>query len=863
MKNIFKFILFILIVFAFLPSCAFTPQQIVERTLALTKDSTVRLVSQDGKPITLGSGFFVDKDKIATNIHVVGQSGSIFAELSNKEKTLSIEGVAAFDVKNNLVILKLTGEGNPLPIGDSNVVQKDESVSVVGYTDGKYKATTGTIDSIQKSDKWFWIKVATPKESSGGPVLNSKGQVIGITVGYGDDSHNYAIPSNALKALLTRSIPMERLAAWQKRKNIRAEAQHSRGETKYFAKDYKNAIVEFDKAIEINPEHIRAYYKRGRTKYKLDDYKGAIDGYTHAIKLNPKHFRAYYNRGIAKYDINDYAGAIDDYTHAIKIDSDKAKTYSNRGGAKIKLGESKLNGGDAEKARNLYQEAIQDCTQTIKIEPGDYGAYKNRGIATAALGDIEFEIGNARKIKSLYQEGIIDYYKSIQLKISEAADAPTAHIEPYVGSTSTVHVAGWTGVSSGFFNGSGFFVDTDKIATNIHVVARPGPVFVKLKDKETIWEVVGVTSFDVENDLVVLKISGEGTPLPLGDSDAVQIGESIVAVGYPGGKYKVTKGKVHNIRNRDNWIRTTAKTSSGGSGGPLINSKGKVIGVNAQSGFYSLAIPSNVLKALLAQSELTESLVEWRKREFILAYADFVQGHIKLIKKDYEGAITDWNTAIQLNPKFALAYYKRGNVYESRKDYKAAIVNYDKAIELGLEDAFTYQNRGNVKRQLGKSKVNKGDVVEAQHLFQAAIDDFTHSIKFDYKHSYDYFCRGLTRTTLGKLKVDQGYVAEAQRLYQAAIEDYTQVIKLFPKNASAYNNRGFSKHTLAKSKEDQGNVTEAQQLYQEAINDYTKAIDITPNYVRAYKNRGIVKKALGQDEAAEKDFTKAKELESK
>ena len=93
-------------------------------------------------------------------------------------------------------------------------------------------------------------------------MLNSKGQVIGITVGYGDDSNNYAIPSNALKALLVKTMPLELLAEWQKRPDIRAELRHSQGEQKSAAKDYKNAIVEFDKAIELNPEHVRAYYKQ-------------------------------------------------------------------------------------------------------------------------------------------------------------------------------------------------------------------------------------------------------------------------------------------------------------------------------------------------------------------------------------------------------------------------------------------------------------------------------------------------------------------------------------------------------------------------------------------------------------------------
>ena len=871
MKYNIKSFFSLLVTFGFLFSCAQAPQQVAEKTLVPTKNlakekaegSTVLLLSRNGKTESLGMGFFVDKDKIATSIPVVAKSDPVFAKLSDKEKILSIEGVAAYDVKNNLVILKLTGKGNPLPIGDSNAVQKNESVSVVGYTDGKYNATTSTIENILKSNKWFWMKVATSKEISGSPVLNDNGQVIGTTVGYGDGSHNYVIPSNALKALLTKSAPLEPLTAWQKREHIRAEVHHSQGEQEYAAKKYKKAIVDFDRAIELNPEHVRAYYKRGNTKFKLENYTDAIEDYTHAIKLNPEHARAYNNRGNSKFQLENYTDAIDDYTHAIKIDSDNAKTYSNRGGAKIKLGESKLNGGDAENARNLYQEAIQDCTQAIKIVPGNYGAYEKRSIATAALGDAESTHGNTDKAQTLYLQSIADYVEYTQLKPSNT-DASKTRVESKKGRASTVYLMSWTGISSGFSYGSGFFVDTDKIATNVHVVASDGPVFAKLKDKEAIWEVVGVTAFDVENDLVVLQLSGEGTPLLLADSDTVQIGETVITVGYPYGKYRVTKGKVYEIRNRDKWILTTPKTFPGNSGGPLLNSKHEVIGIDAQSGNYAYAIPSNTLKTLLARSELTESMVEWRKRELILAYAYLVQGHIKHIKKDYKGAITDLDTAIQLNPKFALAYYKREDVYESCKDYKAAIANYDKAIEQNPENAVFYQNRGDLKRHLGTSKIGKRSKLEkAQKFYQMAIDDYTNAIKIEPEFDLAYFKRGLTKHDLGESKEEQGDVAEAQQFYKAAIDDYTHAIKLNPKDSDIYNNRGVSKHDLGESKEEQGDVAEAQQFYKAAIDDYTHAIKLNPKDSDIYNNRGIVKKALGQEDEAEKDFAKAKELESK
>jgi tetratricopeptide (TPR) repeat protein len=395
-------------------------------------------------------------------------------------------------------------------------------------------------------------------------------------------------------------------------------------------------------------------------------------------------------------------------------------------------------------------------------------------------------------------------------------------------------------------------------------------------DKETIWEVVGVIAFDVEYDLVVLKLSGEGTPLPLGNSDVVQRGEPVVAVGYPGGKYKVTTGNVHGIRNSDKLLGTTAEISNGNSGGPLLNDKGKVIGINTRSEKYSFAVPSNILKELLTRSVSPEPLTQWQKRNHIRAYVYHHEGENRFNAGDYAKAIINFDNAIQQNPKHIRAYFWRGqakyslgkskadqgNVAEAQSLYQAAIDDYTLTLKINPEFALAYNNRGWTQHDFGESKASQGDVVEAQHLYQAAIDDYTHSIKIDPKYTFPYFYRGLTRREFGKLKVDQRDETIAHDLYEAAIQDYTQVIRLRSSYAMAYNDRGGVKYLLGKSKANQGNVAEAQQLYKAAIDDFTAAIKIDPKQVFAYKNRGNIRKLLGLHEMAEQDFAKAKELES-
>lgn len=494
----------------------------------------------------------------------------------------------------------------------------------------------------------------------------------------------------------------------------------------------------------------------------------------------------YLKSSLAKYNDGDYVGVIEDYTHAIKINPEDAGAYNNRAVAKSKLSD--------------YTGVIEDYTHVIEMNPENASAHKARAKARCKLADAEFARGNVEKARGLYHAGVADYDKSIKLEKSADADAPTTDLESEEGRASTVRVMRWSETSSGFFYGSGFFVDLDKIATNIHVVASPGPVFVKLTDREVIWRVETVSTFDVENDLVILKITGEGPPLLLGNSDTVEIGEPVIAVGYPGRKYKVMAGTIHSTKDGGNMLVTTADSSSGSSGGPVLNSKNEVIGVHASGdNSYSFEIPSNILKRLLALSERTEPLVAWRQRKRIRAYTYFKEGQNRSNAADYDTAITEFNRAIQLNPTYARAYFKRG---------------------------------------FAKSKI--GDSA-------GAMEDYTHAIKFNPKYTIAYYNRA-------NRKRDHA-------LYEAAIRDYAVAIALAPKYDDGYNNRGWVKYLLGKSEMDKGNRAEAVLHYRAAIDDYTEAIKINPAHVLAYYNRGNARKLLGRHEAAKKDFEKAKELE--
>ena len=162
--------------------------------------------------------------------------------------------------------------------------------------------------------------------------------------------------------------------------------------------------------------------------------------------------------------------------------------------------------------------------------------------------------------------------------------------------------------------GTGFVIGPNQIATNYHVIEGARGLFAKVRlvGTQTLFDIKEITEIDEENDLAILKITGsDASALRLGNSDAVQIGETVYVVGNPMGiEGTLSDGIVSNIilHNRKKQILITAPISPGSSGGPVLNSNGEVIGIvtsrhgNPDAQNLNFAVPSNYLKALLRRA---------------------------------------------------------------------------------------------------------------------------------------------------------------------------------------------------------------------------------------------------------------------
>lgn len=183
-----------------------TPQQIAQDSFA----STVLLVIEDanGQTISLGSGFFVREGEIASNLHVVEGAARGYARLIGQSQRHEITGITAIDQERDLVLLGIATSPAPaLSLGDSDTVEVGEAVYAVGNPRGlEGTFSQGIVSAVREIGKNRLLQITAPISpgSSGGPVLNTSGMVIGVSVATyrGGQNLNFAIPVNYLAALL-------------------------------------------------------------------------------------------------------------------------------------------------------------------------------------------------------------------------------------------------------------------------------------------------------------------------------------------------------------------------------------------------------------------------------------------------------------------------------------------------------------------------------------------------------------------------------------------------------------------------------------------------------------------------------------
>ena len=363
--------------------------------------------NREGKILGQGSGFFINKEgDVITNSHVL-QEASRAAIRTTDGKEYLVKKVLAEDKEGDLIRVSVDISEEvvrPLPV-TTKLPEVGERVIVMGTPLGLDKTVSDGIVSAVRNIPAFGniIQVTAPISpgSSGSPVINMEGEVIGIATFFvvAGQNLNFAIPGERIARLTmgqgeTLSEREEgRIKDWL----ASAEGLYAIGLRYLWAEDYKKALPYFIETVKINPEHAQAYFQIGYCLARLGQYKEAIEPYQQAIRISPKEADIHNNLCVAYGMVGRYNEAIESCKQAIQLKPDLAEAHNNLGWSYQRLGR--------------YQEAIQSCKDAIRLKPDFALAHYNLGNNYSALKKYEEAIDSykeAIRIKFDYAEGHLD-----------------------------------------------------------------------------------------------------------------------------------------------------------------------------------------------------------------------------------------------------------------------------------------------------------------------------------------------------------------------------------------------------------------------------------------------------------------------
>jgi tetratricopeptide (TPR) repeat protein/S1-C subfamily serine protease len=571
----------------------------------------------------------------------------------------------------------------------------------------------------------------------------------------------------------------------------------SRGILNYRAGNSNSkTILDIDKAISLDDRSEVAYFLRANSKLQLGDNKGALLDAETGISLEPKSHLGYIARGNAKSQLGDRQGALLDFDKAIAVEPNQTYPFTNRGSFRAKIGDRQGSLSDFDRAASINpnESAVYSSRGAIKLNFGDkkgalldydrailldsksFLGYVGRGFVREQLGD--------------NPGALVDYDKSISID----PNFPLAH-----------QYRGDLKLKSGDIKGA--LLDYEKlISLNISketggYIGR-GDVKLKLGDKQ------GALA-DYEKAIVIDPKQARGYVVRA--KVKTQLGNKQGALlDYN------TAISLNPTDYRNYYVRGTLKLGLGDKQGAVADYD-KAIAVApkepiAYIGRAVFRIKSGDKAGAILDLSNAISLDPNNPSLYSL------RGALRFESGDKQGALSDYNKLIAIDPKSDINYNARSEIKLSLGDKTGAILDCDRAIALNPKSEAAYYTRGNIKFGLGDR--------------QGAINDYSQAIKINPGNYNAYTNRGTVRFELGDLT--------------AAMADTDRAIALNPKLVIAYNNRGFFK-ILNGSERD-------------VLADLERAIQIDPNQGESYANRGFVREMSGDKQNAISDYRKAVQL---
>ena len=342
------------------------------------KPSVVSVMTYDakGEPLISGSGFFVRPGEVVTNMHVIRGAHRVeIHTLEGKGRTYSVAGALAIDEEADLALLSVdlpADRSRPLTFTNT-LPDEGEQVFVIGNPlrlEGS--VSDGIVSAVREvPDLGHIIQITAPVShgNSGSPLLNMRGQVIGIvTVKVTNGQNiNLALGVTRIQALEPgKLMSFDQVSAKKAgtQPEVLAELWYRGGIDSLWLGNYDSALNYFETAANRNPRRPETWIQIGYCKVKQGRNDEAIRAYKRALQLRPTSADTYNKLGDAYFYAANFGEAINAYKQAARLRPDQAEAYYNLGLAYLEVGDRDsalaqsrlLEGIDAELNKKLLAE---------------------------------------------------------------------------------------------------------------------------------------------------------------------------------------------------------------------------------------------------------------------------------------------------------------------------------------------------------------------------------------------------------------------------------------------------------------------------------------------------------------------------
>ena len=320
------------------------------------KPSVVAIVTYDakGEPLLSGSGFFIRPGQVLTNLHVIEGARRVEVKtLDGKGRIYNSPGALDFDEEADLAILSVDVPQERARVIEltSNLPEEGEGVFVIGNPlrlEGS--VSDGIVSAIREVPGiGSIIQMTAPisQGSSGSPLFNMKGQVVGVVTIKVTNGQNINMALAAARVAALRPdgklLTFDELAARgrvaQQKPEARSDWFYLNGLNSLWLGNYDNALQYFENAVNKNPGRVEAWIQVGYCKVKQGKNLDAIRAYQQALLLKPNSVEAYNKLGDAHYYAGSFHKAIEAYKLAARLAPQTGEAYYNLGLAYLEIGD--------------------------------------------------------------------------------------------------------------------------------------------------------------------------------------------------------------------------------------------------------------------------------------------------------------------------------------------------------------------------------------------------------------------------------------------------------------------------------------------------------------------------------------------